>query len=381
MIVKIVYFTIQLLEGMGLGSFFPIYTPWLELHGLNFFKMGYVNFIYHIASSVLDPFTGAVADKMGKRATFIVGQFLWTCTQYIYGASTSMGGFLAAECVAAVGGSLKSDALESWLQNRLGNEDSKKVMSQSRVLFTVGQICTSILAGYVSVEYGMKTAWLVSGSCFLAATVLGLIALSVAGTDVVGNIYREESLWLTLKYAFKNKTFMLAALSMATYSFVSKPVFMYWPQVVTEHGMPAKLIGFTILAMALPSLLGDLLAGQNIIFTSTRRGLVSMYMLTGVGLITMGLAQNLATVLIGLIMVEIAYGTSRITKYGLVYDVATDGNRSTINSLISAAKTLGGAASLLVMGVSADLVGPQTTMVFGSIMMLAVAAYLLKRGE
>ncbi|KKS21042.1 MAG: hypothetical protein UU77_C0009G0004 [candidate division WWE3 bacterium GW2011_GWC1_41_7] len=60
---KLVFYVIQFLEGLGMGSFFPIYTPWLEFHGLNFLRMGVVNFFYHISTSVFDPFTGHIADK------------------------------------------------------------------------------------------------------------------------------------------------------------------------------------------------------------------------------------------------------------------------------------------------------------------------------
>ena len=71
---KLVFYLIQMLEGLGVGAFFPIYTPWLEIHGLNFLKMGAVNFFYHISSTILDPFTGLFADKFGKRRAFILGQ-------------------------------------------------------------------------------------------------------------------------------------------------------------------------------------------------------------------------------------------------------------------------------------------------------------------
>lgn len=166
---RLVYYLIQLLEGLGMGSFFPIYTPWLALHGLNFLKMGSVNFFYHISSTILDPFTGFIADKFGKKKTFIVGQVLWTSTQFIYGASSQIGGFLLAEGVAAVGNSLKSDTLESWLQNRLGQEESSKVMGKAQTLFTIGQITTAVLAGYISTTFGMQTAWFVSGSFFFGS--------------------------------------------------------------------------------------------------------------------------------------------------------------------------------------------------------------------
>ena len=209
---KWVYYIVQLLEGFGMGSFFPIYTPWLKLHGLNFFKMGVVNFSYHIAASILDPFTGFLADKFGKKKSFILGQILWTATQYIYGTSSQIGGFLVAEGVAAVGHAMKSDALESWLQNELGETESSQVMGTAKLLFTVGQISTSILAGYLSARYGMRLAWYVSGSFFLIATVLGGIVLMRATKNLEENARKEKettdelSLGRIFKVVLTNKT-------------------------------------------------------------------------------------------------------------------------------------------------------------------------------
>ncbi len=381
---KVVYYVIQLLEGLGMGSFFPIYTPWLELHGLNFLKMGSVNFFYHISSTVLDPFTGFIADKFGKRKTFIVGQMLWTLTQYIYGASTQIFGFLLAEGVAAIGNSLKSDALESWLQNRLGEEESSKVIGKSKTLFTVGQVSSSILAGYLSVTYGMKLAWFVSGTFFLAATLIGAIALFAAGEDLAEH-KDSTSLGLRQIFAltFANKTITSAMLILLVYSFASKPVFMYWPQIVASLHMPEMYRGFSILAISFPALAGSLLAGHNLVFTRNRLGLYRVLIVLCIGLAIAGFAKNLGVFFVGLALLEVAYGAVRIVIYGHIFNEVQKEHRSTVNSLISSIRTLGGALSLLVMGRLADKFTPQTTLIIGSALVVSslVVAYAIKKNN
>ncbi len=370
---EVVYYLIQLLEGLGMGSFFPIYTPWLELHGLNFLKMGTVNFFYHISSTLLDPLTGFVADKFGKRKTFVIGQILWTATQYIYGASNQIAGFLLAEGVAAVGNSLKSDALESWLQNQLGEVESSKVIGKSKILFHSGQIITAVLAGYISAIYGIQSAWFVSGTCFLGATIISALALYSANDDITK---QEEDENITLreiiKLTFANKTITSAMMLLVVYSFASKSVFMYWPQIVKDLGMPEQLRGWSILAMSIPALIGSVLAGHNIIFTRNRTGIYKVLIVLCIGLAVSGLAKNLVMFFIGLTILEIAYGAIRIVLYGHVYEHVQNAHRSTVNSLISAVHTFGGACALLVMGRIADVYdNPQITFILGSILVLA----------
>lgn len=379
MSVKAVFFLIRLLEGFGMGSFFPIYSPWLELHGLNFFKMGTVNFFYHISASVLDPFTGYLADKLGKRRAFVIGQLFWTSTQFIYGASTNIGGFMLAEGIASIGHSLKSDALESWLQNKLGSIESGKVMGSAEPLFTVGQISTSILAGYISFEYGMKVAWMISGSCFLVATLLGGIALYLAGSDLDDTVVHNATtsslreLLSIVRKAYGNKTIRKGAFLVFMFNFSSKSVFMYWPQVTQTLGLSAELRGFVILAISIPIMIGSLLAGHSFLLPQNKLGLTRMLTLLGIGLLCTYIAKSLILFLVGLVMIEVAYGSSRILMYGHLYDEIDKASRATISSLISSVRTLGGALSLLVMGQYADLFNPQATYALGGLTILLFA--------
>ncbi|MEK7595023.1 MAG: MFS transporter [Patescibacteria group bacterium] len=381
---KFVFYVIQLLEGFGMGSFFPIYTPWLELHGLNFLKMGSVNFFYHISSTILDPFTGFIADKFGKRKTFVIGQIMWTATQYIYGASTQVFGFLLAEGVAAVGNSLKSDALESWLQNRLGERESSQVMGRSKILFTIGQVFSSILAGYISVTYSMQSAWFVSGTFFLIATILGSIALFRTGDDVQEHADSADvNLKQIVSLTFANKKITSAMLLLFVYSFASKPVFMFWPQIVASLNMPEILRGLSVMAMSIPALVGSLLAGHSIVFTPNKDGLYKVLIVLCIGLTIAGFAKTLGMFFVGLTILEVAYGAVRIVMYGHVYNEVQQAHRSTVNSLISAVHTLGGAVSLLIMGELADVFAPQVSLAIGGMLVLVSLAvvHLIKKNS
>jgi len=55
-----------------------------------------------------------------------------------------------------------------------------------------------------------------------------------------------------------------------------------------------------------------------------------------------------------------------------VYNEVQQTHRATVNSLISAARTLGGAVSLLAMGELADVFSPQATFTIGSVLVLLV---------
>lgn len=372
---KVVYMLIQLMEGMGAGSFFPIYTPWLELHGLNFFKMGAVNFFYHLSSSVIDPFTGFFADKFGKRRAFLIGQMFWTATQYIYGASSNIPGFLFAEATAAIGGSLKSDALEGWLKNNLSEDEAKKTVANSRVLFSAGQICTSILAGYVSYTYGMQVAWFLSGTFFLIASLLGLVVLSKTGKPLI----KKETPSVSIKEAFRfislNKKILTSLVIAMILDFASKPVFMYWPQVVTNLGLDIKNIGWPVIAITVPSAFGSYLVGKNIFFNSNQMGLNRMLIVLGLGLqiaYFSGNSGSLATFLIGLTLIEITYGVSKVIFYGHTFQEIPEKYAATILSVISASRTAGSALSLLVMGYISDYYNsPHVAYFFASVSVLA----------
>jgi len=101
--------------------------------------------------------------------------------------------------------------------------------------------------------------------------------------------------------------------------------------------------------MSVPVMIGSLFAGHNRFFTRNVEGLIKVILVIGLGLIISAFAKNLIWFFVGLIFVEFAYGAINIITYGYLFNEVHPKHRSTVNSMISSAKTIGGAISLLIL--------------------------------
>ncbi|EFK96189.1 Major facilitator superfamily MFS-1 [sediment metagenome] len=155
---------------------------------------------------------------------------------------------------------------------------------------------------------------------------------------------------------------------------------MYWPQTVHSLGMTEAQRGWTVSFILIPTMAGSLLAGRNKFITRDRSGLIKILLIIGVGLLISSCASNLIVFLIGLVVIELPYGGLRIVLYGHLYEEIHPNHRSTVNSMVSAVQTAGGAVSLLIMGRVADLYSPQIAMgLGGSIIIMVLTTILLIR--
>lgn len=95
-------------------------------------------------------------------------------------------------------------------------------------------------------------------------------------------------------------------------------------------------------------------------------------------MLTSAFTQGLNLFLVGLTITETAYGALGIFTYSYLFDEVKDTHRTTVSSILSATKTLGGAASLLTLGEVADRFSPQVSFAVGGLAVLLVILFYAK---
>lgn len=108
---------VKILQEIGPAWTFSTYVLFLIGNSLSLFEVSMLNLIYMTTSTLLDPFTGNLGDRIGQKKVYLSGLFFWGLGMLVYGFSKSFGFFALAEGIAAVGNALMSEALESWLRN------------------------------------------------------------------------------------------------------------------------------------------------------------------------------------------------------------------------------------------------------------------------
>ncbi len=131
----------------------PIIILFLIAKGLSFTEIMTLQSIAAISVVIFEVPTGAVADKMGRKVSMILGSGLWALSLFIYIVGKVFIIFVLAEVIFSLGTSFKSGADTALIYDSLkvlGREDDfSQVEGRARSFILYSQAVGSIIAGFV----------------------------------------------------------------------------------------------------------------------------------------------------------------------------------------------------------------------------------------
>lgn len=359
-----VFLMLSALDGLAVGFFFPTYGPFLYKYLKSAFLINAVNFFYFLGSALFDPPTGNLADKYGRRKIYVLGMLFWALSFYAYYRSTDFWGFVTAELLGAAGAALKSEALEAWLRNTFGRETTFKALTDSGIVSSSGIIVGALVSGVVTARLGLEVGWLMSfWATVISVCVFGVwlqflptspktAPNSLGGLGGGGDI--DSGVISTFRYTLKHQTLFVLILAYALLQFAFMPVNMYWSLIAKDRGISSELLGAMVLVITIPPMIGALMARKRFILTPDFKGVFLIFLLTGVPLIFVMFTKGIPVYMLLFLFHEFGRGSVRPIFHTVANDHIPDHVRSTANSIISAARTLGGALGLLLLGLLAE---------------------------
>src|SRR5262249_1735370 len=92
----------------------PVYPLFLLSRGLDLFQINLVLAAYLITSCLLEVPTGALADVIGRKASFLLSCAVRTVAFGLYAFAQGLSDCLVAEFIDALGSTLANGALDAW---------------------------------------------------------------------------------------------------------------------------------------------------------------------------------------------------------------------------------------------------------------------------
>ena len=172
--VKIYYMYSTFAELLILG---PILVLFLIAKGLSFTEIMVLQSISAIAVVLFEVPTGAVADKIGRKESILLGSLLWAVSLGIYVVGTSFPMFILAEVIFSLGATFKSGADNALIYDSLkimGREkEFQSIEGKARSFALYAQAVGSIIAGFVY-EVNTNLPFLISVFFMLVTIVISL---------------------------------------------------------------------------------------------------------------------------------------------------------------------------------------------------------------
>ncbi len=337
------------LEEVGSAWFFAIYGLFLVSIGLNEMQFVGVNIAFMVARTLIDPPTGNLGDRIGHKKIYLVGLLLWAIGIGAYGFSRGFLVCVLAEVVSGIGSAFRSEALESWLKNRVNEKTMQKAQTEADFWGKLVIIPTAILGGIVGGLWGLRWPWFLSGITLLMATLATWYLLrgfedrfdhDKSSTDL-GLLTVSKNAW---REPVSRKIFILMAITSGCFM----PFNMYWSRIFEASGGVATWMGSVWIGISLLGAMGSKIAGKLKISSKT-----IALMVASIG-VPMFFPQFLTTrlpILVGVFLLhEIGRGGIGPILWGYFNRRVENNVRNTKNSLKSAAGSIGAIVGLLISG-------------------------------
>jgi MFS family permease len=337
----------------------PVYPLFLLDRGLDLLQVNVVLAVYFVTVLIFEVPTGAVADRFGRKASFLLSCAIRSVAFALYWTSESFAAFMAAEFIDALGTTLATGAIDAWAVDGMRAEASRtpgnRLFSNGHVVARAMMIASGLAGGYLA-EHDIALPWLFGSAGFVTTGIVGALLMretrrgdpalehpSLAGTirDSVALLRRTKSLQL------------LCMLTGAT-AFAHMPAMLLWPPRVTEiTGREMSLMGWVWVLLNLVALLSSVAAGRMHPDGRAGRLLAVFTVMRAFALGGAAFATDLPPVIAGILVLEAGFALSEPLLQARMSDGAPPERRATILSLRSLSFTSGGALGLVTLGLLA----------------------------
>jgi len=370
-----VFVLAKALERMATSWFFSTYVLFLQGIGLSLLEANLLNTIFMSISTVLDPFTGNWGDRIGQKKIYLFGILFWAMGNFTYGLARIFLVCATAEGLSAVGKAFISEALESWLRNQTNEEVTHKALSSSQFWTQIATVPSALLGGYIGSMWGLQWPW------FFGA-VTGLIVWVIVRWQLKDLPEKKEeiskmvdlNLWTITKEAWKDPVLRQCFIAVAGLSACFQPFNMFWTVVFKTVSGATGWLGSMWIGIALAGALGGFLAKK---MKSSSKNLAIVIASIGLPmLIPIIPGFWILTSLTPFLVHEIGRTTWVPILFSYTNRRIKNEVRTSVNSLRSAAGTLGAAVGLAVSGALTTWVSPIQVWAISAVALIIIAIWI-----
>lgn len=265
------------------GVLVPFFTDWGHI---SMFQTLVLQSWFSIWVFALEIPTGAVADKIGRKHSLMLGSTMVAIATLVYGSIPSFPIFLLAEFLFAIGYALNSGADQALLYDTLKSQgreaESKKIMGRADALMLAGMMVAAPIGSLIAAQFGLNAPQ-------LATAIPMLIAAGIAWTIPEPRIHLgSESLRYLdiIKQGFKtithNPVIRTLAFDSVVVSAAAYFVVWFYQPFMKELGIPILYFGLAHAAL----LISEILVSSNFSFMEKLLGSGKIYLRNSALLVT-----------------------------------------------------------------------------------------------
>lgn len=383
------YILLTVLVQLGGAFLGATYVVFLLGRGLDLLQANLVNAAFFLAMTLCEIPTGAIADVLGRRASFLSACGLLTLSSFIYAVSETATGFIVAEVVSAIGWTCRSGAFQAWLVDQLTHHDYRGPLTPlfaRSALFERGALMLGALAGPFLYRAAPQLPWIASGCTFALA---GIVAAVVMREDYFARTIRSwrevvrrvrDITRNSVSFGLKSEPVRFVLLLVAGHGLaVMVPNMLWQPYFGAQLPSPlwlGPLFGAMMLAGSIGTVLSPLALRR---IRCERRLLIWAEVGTGLAIAATVLAGSLALAVVAFLLHEAVRGTLGPVSDGFLNAHTPSEMRATVLSCQSIAFDAAGTVGLLASGLIVQAGSMQLNWVAAGILLAGWSLFVGRR--
>lgn len=360
----------------------PFYPLFLASRGLDPFEVNLVLATYLLVICFFEIPTGAAADRLGRKASFVGSCLVRAAAFALYATAHSFFDCVVAELIDGVGTTLANGALDAWAVDGMRAEGDERppdrffaraqVVMRS-VMIGGGLACTQI----ATVSYALPW-WVAAAGFLLTAAVAAALMREPATAAAAERTTFLRTMREGVSAVRDVPVLQLVCLLSAAGFFAAVPAHMLWQSRMVElSGEGVAIVGWMWVALNLAAMAGSALLPRMLVRARRERVIAAAVAWRGVSLASAAAATALWPALAGWLLQEVSYGVSEPVMQSWMNEHVPPSRRATALSVRSMVGTLGGGAGLVAIGlVARDHGTPVAWAVSATLFLLAAPVYL-----
>jgi MFS family permease len=374
------------------GFLFGVYPIFLRSRGLSQLQINSVLATYFLVLFLTDVPTGAFADLLGRRRSFVLGAFLRVSAFLLYFVAHHYYVFIIAESIDGIGTTFGNGAIDAWgvdALDKAGYDGVKdRLFSRISQLTTIGFMGSAMIGAYVA-DVNIAWPWLLGAAGYVVAGMVGAFLmhdeLPRTTTVRIAAIPRQiaEKVGGGIRAGLGANTVLMLSIANAITVAAWAPYWVSWPVMFNESlAVGVWIIGWIYCGLSAARLVGAEISARLQGDDNQRAGRVSMLLIAASAMLFLaGLFGGRPAVSLAMLFImNLFTGAMMPLVQSWFNEQLESGNRATLLSFNSTFQTMGGAVGLLVAGRIADSAGiPFEWQIAGLISVCAAPVYWATR--
>lgn len=157
---------------LGIGLIIPVLPSIMNELNISGTTVGYLTAIFALTQLIISPFAGKAADKFGRKIMIVIGLFIFSVSELLFGMGKTIELLFISRILGGVSGACIMPAVTAFIADISTLETRPKMLGYMSAAITTGLIIGPGVGGFLA-EIGTRVP-------FYSASILGFIAATLS---------------------------------------------------------------------------------------------------------------------------------------------------------------------------------------------------------